>query len=77
MIVTSKRCFLNILTQLWSVDQLINANYYVGDQRAVNGIANINDRVTLNEYGQVMIDGSVESVTSFGSGYHIKIKDVL
>lgn len=77
MIVTSKRCFLNILTQLWSVDQLINANYYVGDQRAVNGIANINDRVTLNEYGQVMIDGAVESVTSFGSGYHIKIKDVL
>ena len=31
MIVCSKRVFLNVITQMYSADVLLNANYYIGD----------------------------------------------
>ena len=31
MIVTSKRCFLNVMTQMCDAEVLLNAMYYIGD----------------------------------------------
>ena len=36
MILCSKRAFLNVLTQIWTRDLLLNANYYILDQ-AIGG----------------------------------------
>ena len=78
MIVTSKRCFLNILTQLWQPDRLLTANYYVGDQTATNGFATFNDQIGLNEYGQVISKSDPSSTAvPFSSQWHIKMSKCL
>lgn len=78
MIVTSKRCFLNILTQLWPAERLLNANYYVGDQAAVNGYASFNDQIGMNEFGQIVSKSDpMGSAVPFASQYHIKMSKCL
>lgn len=78
MIVTSKRCFLNILTQLWTPERLLNANYYVGDQVAVNGFANFNEQYGFNEYGQMVSKSDPSRAASpFASQWHIKMSKCL
>lgn len=78
MIVTSKRCFLNILTQLWPVERLLNANYYVGDQQATNGFASFNDQIEFNEYGQLISKSAPSSsAMPFASQWHIKMSKCL
>lgn len=37
MIVTSMRCYLNILTQLMTKEELLNAQYYIADRTASTG----------------------------------------
>ena len=72
MIVTSKRCFLNVLTQLWPAERLLNANYYIGDKRAVNGYTKVNDSLSFDEFGQLIKNNSMTEVPqSFGGCYHI------
>lgn len=71
MIVTSKRCFLNVLTQLWPAERLLNANYYIGDQKATNGYVHVNDAVDLDEFGQIVRNSSVKETSSFGGCYYI------
>ena len=72
MIVTSKRCYLNILTQLWPAERLLNANYYIGDQQAMNGYALINDEVEFNQFGQLIRrNDTKDAVQSFGGKYNI------
>ena len=51
MIFTSKRCYLNILTQLMSKDKLINANYYLLDQEN-----------NINQLNNVKFNGSYQIV---------------
>lgn len=62
MIVTSKRCYLNILTQLMDVDTLLNANYYIADVRAPErGSVDLMERMAFNEYGQLVVENNVSS----------------
>lgn len=73
MIVTSIRCYLNILTQLMSGEQLLTANYYIADLASATGAINLSDSVRYNEYGQIIQEPSVSSagITALGR-YNIK-----
>lgn len=52
MIVTSSRCFLNILTQLTPLDVLLNANYYMIDLLPQNGMGSQHvPQANWNEHG--------------------------
>lgn len=42
MIVCSKTCFLNVLTQLYPKEVLLNAAYYIADMTGPEGIAHLN-----------------------------------
>lgn len=68
MIVTSKRCYLNILTQLLDAETLLNANYYICDRKSPDGggsmIPGLNDHLVYNEDGQLVV---VERATEFNS----------
>ena len=55
MIVTSKRCFLNVLTQLLTPEQLIHANYYIGDSKDRYNMGG-NTQVNINGMGEVTYD---------------------
>ena len=81
MIVTSKRCFLNVLTQLWPAERLLNANYYIGDQRTANGYSqkvNVNDQVSFDQFGQIVRNNYVkEAPQTFGGCYNIHTSDCL
>ncbi len=78
MIVTSKRCFLNVLTQLWNAERLLCANYYVGDQSATNGFASFNDQIGYNEFGQLISRSDPQSsAVPFASRWHVKMSKCL
>lgn len=78
MIVISKRCFLNILVQLWQPQRILQANYYVGDQQATNGFATFNDQISINEYGQMISKSDPSNVAvPFSSQWHIKMNKCL
>ena len=73
MIVVSKRCFLNILTQLWDAEKLLNANYYIADCHSPNGGTNLTDNIRIDSYGQLVEDHSITSVPIAAIGkYNIK-----
>lgn len=74
MIVTSLRCFLNILTQLWPAEQLLNANYYIADCGSPSMNASLSSTVRYNEFGQLVEDPTIGSaeVTSGIGIYNIK-----
>lgn len=73
MIVTSKRCFLNVLTQICNADTLLNANYYMADIRTPDGSVNLSDSLRYNDYGQLVVDSSMtkKAPVSLG-GYNIR-----
>jgi hypothetical protein len=48
MIVTSKRCYLNILTQLLDAKSLLNANYYIGDVISPDNGVNLSDNMKFD-----------------------------
>lgn len=71
MIICSKRVFLNVLTQLWNRDTLLNANYFIADQP--NGIGyQARTKMTYNSEGQVVIQNNA---TRAISGYNIHYLD--
>lgn len=73
MIVTSFRCYLNILTQLWDGNKLLDANYYIADCASGTRSVNLTDTVRYNEYGQLVEDTSITNNTISAIGrYHIK-----
>lgn len=75
MIVTSKRCYLNILTQLMDLTTLLNANYYIADIHAPDGSVNIMERMMFNEYGQLVVENGIDSSTHVPSAigrYNVK-----
>ena len=78
MIVTSKRCFLNILTQLWPAERLLNANYYIGDQKTHGSHSMINDQLSFNEFGQLVKNNSIQEVPDIFAGrYNISTSNCL
>ena len=69
MIVTSKRCYLNILTQLMDRDTLLNANYYIADKKQANGLVGMSN--SLEYVDEQIVD--VNSLYSQAVGsYNIK-----
>ena len=64
MIVTSYRCFMNVLTQLWNVDQLLNANYYIADCGSPSMNVSLTESVRYNDYGQVIEDDPISRTSS-------------
>lgn len=56
MIVTSKRCFLNVLTQVCDANTLLNAAYYIADIQTPDGTVQLSDRVGYNQDGQLEIN---------------------
>lgn len=74
MILCSKICFLNVLTQLLSTKQLVEATYYVPDSTSLEMKRGLNmnlvSQVKFNEYGQIVkqniddskVNGTVSSV---------------
>lgn len=71
MIVCSKRVFLNILTQMMDANTLINANYYIADQPSRNGIAQMNDNISLNEDGMYVLKHDTVPTGATLNPYHI------
>ena len=67
---------MNVLTQLWSVDQLLNANYYIADCGSPSMNVSLTESVRYNDYGQVIEDDPISrtpSVVVPGVGrYNIK-----
>lgn len=66
MILCSKRVFLNVLTQLWTRDLLLNANYYILDPAYVGGRSDTRIRSTENGYEKY-----THKAFAACSGYHI------
>ena len=58
MIVCSKKCFLNILTQLMDKETLINANYYILDQVDESGLTTslYTDSMRYDEFGRLVVE---------------------
>lgn len=72
MIVLSKRSFLNILTQLWTPDKLLYANYYMADQKGFSS-ATMTDNVSFDAQGQLVVNNLLSGATSVSMGqYSIK-----
>lgn len=69
MILCSKRVFLNVLTQLWTRDLLLNANYFILDQPGKTA-----ERVSFNDENNVQISSGALTATS---KYNIKHSTVL
>ena len=73
MIVTSMRCYLNIVTQFSDLQTLLNANYYMGDTRTPDGSVQLSDSLKYNEEGQLVVESSVDNMPSPSIGrYNIK-----
>ena len=73
MIVTSMRCYLNIVTQFCDLQTLLNTNYYMGDTRTPDGSVHLSDCLKYNEEGQLVVDHSVDMMPSPSIGrYNIK-----
>lgn len=70
MIVTSKRCFLNVLTQICTLDVLLNANYYMADIKSPTGTVNLQDTLSYDNGELVVKNEMIQCVNSF-SQYNI------
>ena len=85
MVLCSKRVFLNVLSQLMQLPDLLNANYYILDAKPSVAMAvPWDDRgfPKLNENGELCYDSSASSSLDFNPGsvmskYFIKYEDVL
>lgn len=71
MIVTSKRCYLNILTQLCNLDTLINANYFMLDVRSPNGVVELDSSLHYSADGKLEVSQNVSTGISIYNAYHI------
>ena len=69
MIVVSKRCYLNILTQLMDRETLINANYYILDRQQPSRYAGFNDCLDIDEDGTLMVKQQSSSMGKYNVTY--------
>lgn len=76
MIVCSKRVFLNVVTQMFKADVLLNADYYLPDSNSSTKTF-VNNSTGINEYGQVYRSSTVDYADEAMGPYHIKKNDVL
>ena len=73
MFLTSKRCFLNVMTQFMSAEDLLNANYYIIDQRSPDRVVDLSDQMRYNEDGQLVVEPARSNgVVSLGTRYNVK-----
>lgn len=74
MIIVSKRCYLNILTQLMNRDTLLNANYYLFDITTPNRMATMGTQQLISENGQLVVEeGYLQTGVQMGLGkYHVR-----
>lgn len=56
MIFCSRRVFLNVVTQLFDLNTLLNANYFLVDQIKPTGYASINDEPKIGMDGSIVYD---------------------
>lgn len=72
MIVCSKRAFLNVVTQLFDRDTLLNANYYILDHTGT--VVNLDDYMKFNpETGEYEPANTVRSADCAYTKYFIKV----
>lgn len=77
MIVTSKLCFLNIMTQLCSANDLVNANYFIADAREQERVVPNNTNLQYDtESEQYVPNNSKRSSTPTMSQYLIHYCDL-
>ena len=77
MIITSKRCFLNILTQLMDANTLLNATYYMVDSKSASGNVNIDETLKYDENGNLtVVNNTTTSMFGAMSRYHINYSKV-
>ena len=72
MIVTSKRCFINVLAQFMDMNTLAKANYYVADMRDNPGSLMYNDRLEFDEQGRLVTTQAPSFSMAALSRYYIK-----
>ena len=72
MIVTSKRCFINVLAQFMDMDTLANANYYIADMRDNPGSLMYNDHLEFDEQGRLVTTQMPSFSMAALSRYNIK-----
>ena len=70
MILCSKRVFLNVLTQIWTRDLLLNANYYILDQ-GTGGRSQSKLRASDSGGFEVYNNLNTRNALVAGSGYNI------
>lgn len=68
MILCSKRVFLNVLTQLWTRELLLNANYYILDPTFVSPSRKL---VANGDKFETFNDSVTQTAFAGASGYHI------
>ena len=72
MIVTTKRTYLNILTQLIDAQTLINATYFMADQTTKDGNAMLQEQVTVTDDGRHVIEPlTMTSAKGAFSRFHV------
>ena len=72
MIVTSKRCFINVLAQFMDMQTLSQANYYVIDVRDNPNTMTFNQQLRYDEFGRLVADNTPTMTMPGLSRYHIK-----
>lgn len=70
MILCSRRVFLNVLTQIWTRDLLLNANYYILDPAFSGGKSQTKIRATDKGYERYN-EGNTARAFASSSGYNI------
>ena len=88
MIVCSQTCFLNILTQMYPKETLLNAAYYIADLTGPGGMSHLNpDRIEnqmmyteetvykYNEDGQLVKTGSPVKIDTLQK-YHTQLVEL-
>ena len=79
MIFCSRRVYLNVLTQLMDLDELLNANYYLIDQKKATGHASWDEGHRLNPMGEICYEPTLDfsQPKQFGHRYFIKYDTTL
>ena len=72
MIVTSKRCFINVLAQFMNATELLESNYYIADVRNNPSMFQYGQQLHYNEQGQLVSDIQLNMSMPGISRYNIK-----
>lgn len=69
MIVTSFRAYLNVLTQMLTAEELVHANYYIGDSKDRTDFANVRN-ISINGAGETVYEeGSSQMFQQYSIKY--------